>query len=201
MVLVANIAKSKKRLGKYEKTIINRLTEYFLCKGYEVVPHSRLNVAWGSILSDVDLLLLKDNLLTCVEVKSCRDKIGRAPEQIERIKDFVDYAYVATEREVPNWNIPKVGLILIQDDCINVVRVAEKFQNKPKFLSLLTLKKKCLGMFFSVDINSLRQIDKYDLAQNVYTLKAAKCSRDYLREIATCGENCSVFCPMTEHSK
>ena len=200
MVLVANIAKSKKKLGKYEKAIINRLKEYFLCQGYEVVPHSRLNIAWGSILSDVDLLLLKENLLTYIEVKSCRDKISRAPEQIERIKDFVDYAYVATERAVPSWSIPKVGLILVNGDNIDVIKVAKKFRNKPKFLSLLMLKKKCLATFFSVDINSLRQIDKYDLAQNVYTLKVFKCNREYLREIATCGENCSAFCPIKEQS-
>ena len=198
MVFAVNILKSKKRLGKYEKPIINRLSEFFSYKGYEVLPHSRLNFAWGSILSDVDLLLLKDNRLTYIEVKSHRDKIDRAPEQIERIKDFVDYAYVATEKELNNWIAPQVGLILVRNECINIIRVARKFQNTPKFLSILTLKKKCLAMFFNIDDNKIRQIEKYDLAQNVYTRKAEKCSRKYLREIVTCGESCSVFCPIRE---
>jgi len=198
MVLMANIAKSKKRIGRYEEKIIQSLAEYFRYEGYEVVSHSRLNVAWGSILSDIDLLLLKDGLLTYVEVKSCRDNIARATEQVECVKDYIDYAYVATERKVRNWNVPKVGLIHIQEDIITFVKAAKKFQNKPRFLSILTLKKKCLAKFFEADINYLTHVDKYDLAQTVYATKANSCTRECLKEITTCGESCNMPCPISE---
>lgn len=197
MVLAINVFKSNKRLGNYEKPIINRLSEFFSDKGYEVISHSRLNFAWGSILSDVDLLLLKDNRLTYIEVKSHRDKFDRAFEQVERIKDFIDYAYVATEKEINNWTNPQIGLILVKNDCITIIRAAREFKNAPNFLSILILKKKCLAMFFNINDKS-RQIEKYDLAQNVFTRKEEKCNRKYLREIVTCGENCSAFCPIRD---
>ena len=118
MVLAQNIYKSTKRIGKYEEKIIQTLTNHFQLKGYEVVPHSSLNIAWGSILSDVDLLLIKDCRLTCVEVKSSRDNLGRAEQQIDRLMDYVDYAYVATDKHVKNWEMAKVGLIHIQENQI-----------------------------------------------------------------------------------
>jgi Holliday junction resolvase len=188
-------------MGKYEEVIIQRLAEYFRDRGYEVVPHSRLNISWGSVISDVDLLLLKDGFLTYVEVKSCRDKIARAPQQVQQNVDFVDYAYVATERKVSNWNVPDVGLINIQENSIKIARRAKRFIHKPNFLSILTLKKKCLAKFFGPNIDYLMHVDKYELAQNVYTLKSKKCTRSYLREIVTCGESCALFCPITELSK
>ena len=185
-------------MGKYEEVIIKKLVAYFNSKGYEVIPHSRLNIAWGSIISDVDLLLLKDGLITCVEVKSCKDKIARAPEQINRIRDFVDYAYVATERTVKNWAVPDVGLILVQEGTIKTVKRARKFKNKPRFLSVLSLKKKCLAKMFDMNIKYMHRINKYDLAQNAYSAKGTKCNRKYLREIVTCGESCNLYCPITD---
>jgi len=201
VVVVANIRNSKKRIGKYEKVIIQRLAEYFSYKGYQVVPHSRLNIAWGSIISDVDLLLLKDGLLTYVEVKSFKDKVARATQQIEQVRDFIDYAYVATERKVSNWNLPNVGLIHVQEKSIKLLKRAKRFTGKPNFLSILSLKKKCLGKFFGSNIDYLMHVDKYDLAQNVCAVKAQECNRVYLREIVTCGESCSLACPVTELSK
>ena len=185
-------------MGKYEEVIIKKLISYFKSKGYDVVPHSRLNIAWGPVISDVDLLLVKNGLLTCIEVKSCKDKIARAPEQVDRIRDFVDYAYVATEKIVKNWTIRDVGLILVQESAVKIVKRARKFENKPRFISVLSLKKKCLAKMFGLNIDYLNRVGKYDLAQNAYAVKGTKCSRKYLREIVTCGESCALFCPITE---
>lgn len=196
MVMAQNIAKSTKRIGRYEEKIIQTLTKYFRINGYEVIPHSSLNIAWGSIVSDVDLLLLKDQILTYVEVKSSRDNLARAKQQIERIIDYVDYAYVATDKQVKNWNMPNVGLIYVQEEAVVLVREAKKFSNKPKFHSIVALKKKCIAMFFGNNNRYIMLVDKYELAQHAYAKR--KCTRACLKEIVTCGELCAVNCPITQ---
>lgn len=194
--MARNIAKSTKSIGKYEEKIIQTLTKYFQLNGYEVVPHSSFNIAWGRIISDVDLLLLKDQVLTYVEVKSSRDNLARAKQQIDRIMDYIDYAYVATDKQVKNWNMPNVGLIYVQEETVVLVKKAKKFSSKPKFYSLVALKKKCIGMFFGSDNRYIMLVNKYELAQHVY--KKGKCTRACLKEIVTCGELCDVNCPITQ---
>jgi hypothetical protein len=196
MVMAQNIAKSTKRIGRYEEKIIQTLTKYFRINGYEVIPHSSLNIAWGSIVSDVDLLLLKDNILTYVEVKSSKDNLARAKQQIDRMMDYIDYAYVATDKQVKNWNMPNVGLIYVQEETVVIVKKAKKFSNKPKFYSIVALKKKCLAMFFGNNNRYIMLVNKYELAQHVYTKR--KCTRACLKEIVTCGELCDANCPIAQ---
>lgn len=194
MVMAQNIAKSTKRIGKYEEKIIQTLTKYFRINGYEVIPHSSLNIAWGSIVSDVDLLLLKNQVLTYVEVKSSRDNLARAKQQIERIMDYIDYAYVATDKQVKNWNMPNVGLIYVQEETVALIKKAKKFSNKPKFYSVAALKKKCIARLFGNDDRNIMLINKYELA--LYAYAKRKCTRAYLKEIVTCGELCAFDCPI-----
>ena len=201
MVIVQNIYKSTKHIGKYEEQIIKILTKHFLNSGYEVVPHSSLNIAWGSVLSDVDLLLLKDQSLTYVEVKSSRDNISRAKHQIERIMDYVDYAYVATDKHVTDFEMDKAGLIIIQEETVHVLKKAKKFSNKPRFYSVVTLKKKCLSRFFGTDNRHLRLVSKYELAQHVYEKNGYMCTRNVLKEIVTCGDLCSSCCPIEQQKE
>lgn len=196
MVLAQNIAKSTKHIGKYEERIIRTLSNYFHDNGYAVIPHSSLNIAWGSIVSDVDLLLLEDDALIYVEVKSSRDNLMRARQQIDRVMDYVDYAYVATDRKVKNWNIPKVGLIYVESETVTLVRKARRFSNKPRFYSIVALKKKCIARFFGNDNRHLMLVNKHELAQHVYSQR--KCTREHLREIATCGELCASDCPVAQ---
>lgn len=201
MVLAQNIAKSTRHIGKYEEQIILSLTEHFRLHGYEAVPHSRLNIAWGSIVSDIDLLLLKNHILTYVEVKSSRDNLMKAKQQTERIMDYVDYAYVATDRKVRNWEIPNAGLIYVQKEKVTIIRRAKKFSKKPRFYSIVALKKKCLARFFGNDNRYLMLVNKYELAQYVYTKKVKKCTREHLKEIVTCGESCDIDCPILHVEK
>lgn len=196
MIMAQNIAKSTKRIGKYEEKIVQTLTKYFQLNGYEVIPHSSLNIAWGCIVSDVDLLLLKDQVLTYVEVKSSRDNLARAKKQIDRMMDYIDYAYVATDKQVKNWNMPNVGLIYVQEKTVVLVKKAKKFSNKPKLYSIVALKKKCIAMFFGNNNRYIMLVNKCELAQHVYTKR--KCTRACLKEIVTCGELCDVNCPITQ---
>jgi hypothetical protein len=196
MVMAQNIAKSTKRVGKYEEIIIQTLTKYFRQIGYEVIPHSSLNIAWGCIISDIDLLLLKDHRLTYVEVKSSRDNVAKARQQIERIMDYIDYAYVATDKQIRNWRMPNVGLIHVQEGKVTLVKRAKKFSNKPKFYSIVALKKKCIARLFGNDNRHIMLVNKYELAQHVYTKR--KCTRTCLKEIVTCGELCVSDCPIMQ---
>jgi hypothetical protein len=201
MITVKNISKSTKHVGKYEKELIQTLADYFRIKGYEVIPHSSLNIAWGSVISDVDLLLIKNQLLTYIEVKSTRDKIGRAKQQIERIKDYVDYAYVATNKYAINFEMNKVGLIKIREDKIEFIKKAKRFSNKPSFYSVATLKKKCLFRFLGTDAHYLSCISKYELAQSVYAKGDSANMRKALKEIVTCGDLCASSCPLSLQGK
>lgn len=194
MIIAENVAKSAKHLGAFEAKIIDTLTEHFQKSGYEVIPHSSLNIAWGRVLSDIDLLLIKDQLLTYIEVKSSRDNLARAHKQIDRIKDYIDYAYVATDKHVKKWNYRTVGLVFVKDKEVKVVRKAMRFQSKPRFYSVASLKKKCLVRFFGTGNPYLLYENKYDMAEKVYTEK--ECNRLLLKEIVTCGELCSSKCPI-----
>lgn len=196
MVLVQNIHRSTKHIGKYEEKIIQDLSKHFQLDGYEVVPHSSLNIAWGSVLSDIDLLLIKDQLLTYIEVKSSRDNLARAKQQVANVSDYVDYAYVATDKQIKTWEMPKVGLIHVNNENVIIVKRAKKLSNKIGSYSIMTLKKKCLARFFGIDNRFIMLVDKYELAQNVYINK--KCTRPILKEIVTCGELCATNCPIIQ---
>ena len=201
MVRAQNINRSTKHIGKYEAKIIQSLTEYFRKKGYVVIPHARLNIAWGSILSDVDLLLIKEGTLTYVEVKSRRDKLPKALKQIDRVKDYVDYAYVATDRRVKDWDIQKIGLIFVNGSVVTFVKKTERFTNRPRFSSIVSLRKDCLVRFLDNGRTYRTHIDKYELARYVYEFKKEECTRECLKEIVTCGGTCDIICPIESLAK
>ena len=196
MVLGQNIAKSTKRMGRYEEKIIESLKKHFLLKGYEVIPHSSLNIAWGSIISDIDVLLLKNQTLTCIEVKSSRDNLARAKQQIDRLMDYVDYAFVATDKQIKSLDVPNVGLLHVEGESITVLKRAKKFSSEPRFYSMVALKKKCIAKFFGTKDSHIMIVNKYELAQAVYFKR--NCSRECLKEIVTCAGICNVKCPIRE---
>jgi len=198
-MMAKNINKSTKRLGRHETRIIRSLAQYFQMYGREVIPHARLNIAWGSILSDVDLLLLENDMLTFVEVKSSRDKLSKAMRQIDRVKDYVDYAYVATDRLLNYWNMSRVGLISVRVDDVVVVKKPTRFRNRPQFASIVALQKKCLSRFLGNGYACRTYINQYDLARYVYTIRKDECTRECLKEIVTCGNTCDTICPISNY--
>jgi hypothetical protein len=195
-VNILNINTSTKCVGKHEEQIIQRLAEHFRNENYEVIPHARFNIAWGIIISDIDLLLLKEQLLIYVEVKSQNDNLKKALKQVERVKDFVDYAYVATDKVVTNWNAPHAGLISIDGDTINLVKDVERFDNSPSFSSIASLRKKCLLKFIEKSEKCSKHINKYELAKYIHKFMKDKCKRELLKEIVTCGNCCTGKCPI-----
>jgi hypothetical protein len=91
MITIDNLNKSSKAIGKYERPILQIASKYFKSRGVSVMSHTRLNVAWSNVFSDIDILMLKKNLISAIEIKSHRDNLHYAFNQIHRIKDFVDY--------------------------------------------------------------------------------------------------------------
>src|SRR5687767_7045864 len=137
MIEAKNILRSTKAYGKYEKPLISRLKSFFVKRGYVAVPHARLNIAWGSIISDLDLVLVKNNALTIVEVKSSRDSIKRAQKQIHNVQNFVDFAYVAVERIPKNWKSDhRYGLITISASRVKIVQEASSLRTIPTMESM-----------------------------------------------------------------
>ena len=181
----SNILKSTKRPGIYESGIIERLRLHFTEMGYEAVPHARFDLAWGSIISDIDLLVLGDGKITLIEVKSSKDKIGRAPRQIDAVKDFVDEAYLATDYLPRRWPRCRAGRIVVTHDGVRIVKKAPKLDKRPGLDALLSLKRDSLADLLSDPPgNNMR---KYEMASQIMKLGPADLKQK-LQRIVTCQE-------------
>lgn len=192
MLKVNRVRTSTKAIGKFEEVLINRVSDHFRQNGYKVFPHARFNIAWGGNLSDLDILLVKGDTLTVIEIKSKRDKISRAGQQMRRISDYIDYGYVATDRLPKGWSDPIVGLLLV-GDTIKTVNKAKRFKGIPTAESLAALPKKCLLCFLGKEPNS--HLLKYDVAETVRSIGNEESIRQCLKKIVTCGECCETSCP------
>jgi len=193
MNAMIDIKKSTKFIGKYEAPLISRLCKHFESLGFKAFPHVRLNIAWSSSLSDVDTLLIQDNLVTVVEVKSHRDKLARAEKQLEAISDYVDYSYVATDRLPRYWKSSRLGLLFIEDD-VRVVKRASKIIGEPKLDSLIALPKKCLLQFLGQPHQE--RLLKYEIALRIRNLFDDESIRQCLKEIVLCQGCNHMECPI-----
>ena len=188
---------SSKPLGRFEEPMIAIISSYFLERGYAVVPHTTLNLAWRQVLSDVDILIAKGTDVIAIEVKSSRDKLARANQQLSKIVDYVDYAYVATDQDVETWDGGAVGLIRVGPEGVKVVRSATRLVSRPLVESLFALQKKCLSRMLGVSEHT--HVGKYTLARQVETLGEDDVLRDCLKEITTCSGQCSSDCPIWKY--
>lgn len=197
MILAENVLKSRKAYGKYEKPIMRKLKTFFEADGYDVVPHARFNISWGSIISDIDLLLIKANKLTAIEVKSSRDCFSRACTQLENIRDYVDYLYVATEKSSASIEPNNIGIIEIHGNNIRIVRRARLIRDVPNEMGFALLHKICLIRLNGGDSGRLSAREgKYELATKATSLMDEKKQKSVLQQIIACGGNCSTGCPI-----
>jgi len=195
MIKPESIRHSKKRPGIHEEKLIEPISIFFQNRDYHVVPHSRLNVAWGPIISDIDIILLKDDQMGCVEVKSKKDHIKRAAKQIDRIKDYVDFAWVAAEQKSITMTDKKIGLITISKGELSVHREPIEFTNQPTLDTIQSLRKKCLLKFLTEN-DQRHFLYKYDLAKYIFENKLNLFTRELIKAIVTCEEKCETNCPI-----
>lgn len=192
---VQNLNTSRKRAGYYETKIIEKLIKHYEDKGFVVVPHAQLNISYGRILSELDILLEKGGFLTYIEVKSDRDKLSRAFEQVNRVKDYVDYAYVATNKRIDIWDHKNIGLILVSEK-VTVLKRAKRFTGSPDYSSIFSLRKKCLIRFVSNGHICKDRFSKYKLAKHVFATYNSSELRECIKEVVTCGDIECSDCPI-----
>ncbi len=198
MIKAVNVLKSSKREGRHESIIIKKLVVFFENLGYQAVPHARFNIAWGNILSDVDLLLLKNDEIVAVEVKSSKDNLKRARKQIENIKDYVDYAYVATDYVPRKFSLRNAGLIYVNGNVV-ILKRPKLLSDDLRLYSLDSLPKKCLCRWTKTKNQSYSNKSKSDLA--VHILHDSDRIKSKVKEIVTCGLNCDHGCPIWSFEK
>jgi hypothetical protein len=184
MINPENILKSTKKVGKYELGIIKNLQKYFSNLGYHAIPHARFDVAWGSILSDLDLLLIKDDQLILVEVKSSKDNLSRARKQIDAIEDFVDKVYIATDYEPKKWPSRKAGRIIVQENSIQIIKEPKIFNREPKLKTLLVLRKSSLSSLL-MNLESGNNLTKYQIARKIQQSHTQNLKNE-IKQIITC---------------
>ncbi len=198
MIKADNILKSSKREGRHESVIIKKLVVFFENLGYQTIPHARFNIAWGNILSDVDLLLLKNDEIVAVEVKSSKDNLKRARKQIENIKDYVDYAYVATNYIPRKFSLRNTGLIYVNGSVV-ILKSPKLLSDNPRLFSLDSLPKKCLCRWTKTKNQSYSNKSKSELANQI--LNNSNELKSKVKEIVTCGLNCDHDCPIWNFDK
>lgn len=198
LLKAASILKSSKHEGRHESIIIKKLVVFFENLGYQTIPHARFNIAWGNILSDVDLLLLKNDEITAIEVKSSKDNLKRARKQIENIKDYVDYAYVATDYVPRKFSIRNTGLIYANGNVV-ILKGPKLLNDNPRLFSLDSLPKKCLCRWAKTQNQSYSQKSKSEIANQILNHSGELKSK--VKEIVTCGLDCDNNCSIWDFEK
>lgn len=195
---------SVKKIGKYERKLFRVLTSYFESRGFEVSPHIQLNIAWGSIISDVDLVATRDDTFIAIEVKSRRDKFKHAFQQIYRICDFFDRVYIASDKSKrfleKNWQDKTVGLLRLEGELVTERKDGELLLDDPKHSTLLMLRKICLSRLAQI-INGNSRGNKSEIAQDVLRAMDGKHLKSIVRSIVVCNRTCEESCPIWNFGK
>ena len=189
---------SSKKVGEYEKELLNVLELYFERKGFKVHTHVQLNISWGNIISDVDLVVEGENQLFGIEVKSKRDNLGKLVSQINRMFDYFDGVYVATDN--PKWMSRKelsderIGILII-----NGFQIAEKACRytppNPDASAMSRLRKICL-IRLSAMISGKTTGDKKELIASILNHSQCEHLRKILKSIIICNQQCKEKCPL-----
>jgi hypothetical protein len=187
-----DIQLSTKVMHPFEQVVIERVCQHFRRLSYEAYAHVQLNVAWGPIISDVDVLLKKGDELTAIEVKSMHDELSRAKPQLDSIADYVDYAYVATDRLPRDWKDPRIGLLFVRQSEVRCLKRAKRLLDTPNVDSFFALRKNCLQRLMGNDCHQA----KYALAVEASRSDDKVIQRKHLKEIVTCSRKCDTSCPI-----
>jgi len=185
-------------MGEYERQLLGILTSYFESKGFKPYPHVQLNISWGNIISDVDLVAMKDGALVGVEVKSRRDKFKNAFQQVDKIRAFFDRVYIASDKPKQflekNWQDEKIGLLFIKNGEVTE-KEGELLLTKPRHSALVMLRKICLlRLAKAIKVDS--RGSKSKLAFSILVNVKGEHLRLILKSIVTCERTCETFCPI-----
>ena len=189
-----NTLTSCKKIGKYEHVIMQKLMSFFTNEKYYAIPHVRLNISWGSIISDIDMLLIKDDTIGIIEIKSSHDHLQNAKRQILNIVDYVDFAYIATDFKPRKLPISLAGWIYVHDEVV-IKKHPKPISKTPSAHSVNSLPKKCLKRYLKHKGNLPNGITKYELTNNIMS-HCTKNLKNEVKTMATCGQECDTNCPI-----
>lgn len=191
---ISSLNSSPKKEGKYEKVIILKTLEFFIKNGFFVRKHLCLNVAWGRVLSEIDIVAIKNNEIIVVEVKSKKDKIKKANKQINKLKSFVDYAFISSDVMIDkNLLDEEIGILLVSGK-VDVIREPKKLNKNITKNTLMKLRKKCLLMFFKNN-KKINKINKNELIKIIFKKYSDYEIKNKVREMVFCHQICKV-CPI-----
>jgi hypothetical protein len=158
-----------------------------------VAEHVRLNVAWSSVVSDVDVLATNGLDLIAVEVKSSRDNLARASKQLHALDSYVDYVYLAMEGTKETTIDKKIGILLVQGNYVVCPRPATRLTGRPDIVAMARLQRICLSR-----ISPERQWfgSKLSLAETARGALDEEGLRRCVGEVVTCMRQCDTSCPI-----
>jgi hypothetical protein len=139
--------------GIYEKPIILALERYFDSKGFSTYVNAHLNIAWGTVISDVDLLLIRKKEVIAIEVKSKKDVFRKAFFQLEKIASFIDKGFIATDDENTANKFRRtdsqMGILYVnlKSNDIVIKKSAKTYEINPSSTAISCLKRCCLEEF------------------------------------------------------
>ncbi|KAA6349405.1 hypothetical protein EZS27_003118 [termite gut metagenome] len=90
-------------------------------------------IMYGTKRKLIDLLILKDNQLTAIEIKADNDDLRRIEEQINESKKIFDYIIVCTTmihfEKIMHLLSNDIGIYSVNKHSINIVRKPKKQKN------------------------------------------------------------------------
>lgn len=193
MIALENVRPSSKAAGKHELPLIALVAAYFRGQGHAVVQRASLNVAWGTILSDIDVLASDGNDLIAVEIKSRQDSLSGVDRQIIALKRYMDYVYLATERHLRRSIDSGTGLLRIDGDQVRLIREPRRINSKPTIGSLARLRRICLARIMNDRGNKL---SKYGLVEQAISFRSDPNLHQCLKQVVTCSRTCATDCPI-----
>lgn len=139
-----------------------KFIDFMLSKNYELIIGNEL--MYGIKRKLVDLVVLKNNKIFAVEIKSNSDNLNRLKEQIEEYKKVFNYVLVVTTEKFKNRILDTVssdiGVYIIEADLsLHKIR-SPRIQNDRNKIEIL----------YSINAKFLSKIGHYSL-QNIMQMK------------------------------
>ncbi|AIF85028.1 hypothetical protein NTE_02993 [Candidatus Nitrososphaera evergladensis SR1] len=166
--------------GIHEVPLISVVEDYFRIQGFTTYPHATLNIAWSNIVSDVDVLAIKEDQVIAIEVKSKKDVFEKAFTQLKDIAPFVDRTFIATDDEVKankyRNSAEEFGILyldLVYDETI-VKKKPRAMTTKPSIKQICYLRRCCLEELargYGIPPHQSKQYIALDLLRLKYTEK------------------------------
>lgn len=155
-----------------------KFIDFMLSKNYELIIGNEL--MYGIKRKLADLIVLKNNKIFAIEIKSNNDNLSRLKEQIEEYKKVFNYVLIVTTEKFKNRILNTVssdiGIYIIEADfSLHKVR-SPRIQNDRNKIEIL----------YSINAKFLSKIGKYSLQKynaDEIRLLYAKKRISYIQEI------------------